>query len=92
MSLSAECKAVCDGCGKEVINNVILNEDTAQGIMKKDDSVDGVYSGRSYAQDIWSWCIPKGWLQVSEDKVTKQKYLFFVVKNVIKNGFVNRDD
>jgi len=83
MSLSARCKAVCDGCGKEVINDVVLNDDTAQGIMSKDDGEKG-YCGRSYARDIWSWCIPEGWLQIPKDKVTKQTYLFFCNRECYK--------
>lgn len=75
MSLEAHLKAMCDGCDKVVERHVQLNDKTAQGIMEERTG-DG-YSGATYASDIWSWAIPEGWLQVPEDQVTGQKYLFF---------------
>lgn len=75
MSLEAHLKATCDGCGEVVERHVQLNDKTAKGIMEERTG-DG-YSSASYASDIWSWIIPEGWLQVPEDKVTGQKYLFF---------------
>lgn len=71
MSLEACLKATCDGCDKIVERHVRLDDKTAQGIMEEDSGV------TTYASDMWSWAIPYGWLQIPEDKMTGQKYLFF---------------
>ncbi len=84
MGLSAICRAKCDNCGKEIIKEVILNEQTAEGMM-------GVESGvHSYAIDIWSWCIPEGWIQIARDEVTKQRYLFFCKQNCLMAWLINQ--
>lgn len=63
MSLSAECKAVCDYCAKKVERNVKLNSRTAQSIISE-----GLMSATSYASDIWSWCLPGGWIQHGDER------------------------
>jgi hypothetical protein len=83
MSLNATCRAVCDNCGTKVVREVHLDERTAGGIMDEEisDGKGGFRSeGRSYAQDIWSWCFPDGWIQVVHDEKTGQNYLFFCGK------------
>lgn len=80
MSLSATCKAECDGCPKVVINEVELNDLTSRGIMKQTEEHfegGGAMFGGTYARDIWSWCIPEGWIQCPKDEVTGQEWLFF---------------
>jgi len=75
MSLHAHFITTCDGCGLEVKRDVPLDEKSAQGIMEEEGG--SGWSHRSYARDMWSWAIPNGWLQVSEDIVTGRDYLFF---------------
>lgn len=80
MSLSITCRAVCDGCGVIVEREVMLNTDTAQGIMER---VNGV---TTTAIDIWSWCIPKGWLQrVAREDRTTCPYTFFHNKECLRH-------
>jgi hypothetical protein len=79
MGLSATCRAKCDNCEKEIVKEVILNKQTAEGLMGIEDGV------HSYARDIWSWCIPDRWIQITEDKITKQRYLFFCEGNCFIN-------
>lgn len=75
MSLEAHFRATCDGCGKVVERHVPLNDQTIEGIMYEEKGEN--YSHTTYASDMWTWALPEGWLQVPEDEVTGQKYLFF---------------
>lgn len=72
MGMQAWLEAKCDGCGVEHKAHVVLDRKTADGDMGKTE--DGVHH---WADDIWSWVYPEGWLQVAYDEITHGEYLFF---------------
>jgi hypothetical protein len=63
MGIKIKYTTVCDGCNKRIVREYDVKKDV------NNSDLDGF--------DAWNPGIPDGWIQLSEDKITNQNYLFF---------------